>query len=130
MKKRSGSSRRFGNEGLRPQHRLLALAGLDQRQDQIIRGFPESAGVRRALAEGVDRGIERADAVERFAERVLNIGVARRGAGGIPEERQRGRVVSLSLEPNRACIGVPRRTRLGLPGCRSALRRRKRRGQR
>ena len=82
------------------------------------------------MAEGVNRGVERADSDERFAERVLDIGIVGRGAGRIPEERQRGRVIPLPLEPNRSCIGVPPGRALGLPGSRSDLLRRERRGQR
>jgi hypothetical protein len=59
----------------------------------------------------IDRGIERADALERFAETVLDDTVLRGEAGGLPEKRERRRGIAAPLEVDRAIVELTRARR-------------------
>ena len=77
--------RRFGQERFRPRHRLLAVASLHQRQNEVVGRLSEPGPFGERTAERIDRGVERADAVERLSECVLDIGIVGGNARGVPE---------------------------------------------
>jgi hypothetical protein len=67
-----------GDEGARLLQRLGTSPGLDQREYQVVGGLLRiRAGGQRPL-EGVDGGIERAQALERLAQPILHVGIERR----------------------------------------------------
>ena len=68
------------------------------RQDQVVRRFLKIRlrGKRSAIRR--DGAVERADSLQRFAERVLDLGIARRQARGFPQQRERPGIVGLLLQ--------------------------------
>ena len=89
----------------RPLDRLAAPSRLGQRQREIVVGSHELRPRRQSTLIGIDRRVQRADAVEGLSQAVLDVRVARRLAGGFPEQRQRGRMVTVFLELQGARVG-------------------------
>ncbi len=104
------------DECARSLHRLGALAGLDEREDQVVRGLAK----RRALGErapvGVDGRVERADALERLTQPILHVGIPRRESRRFPEKGERSGVVPPAFELDRAVVRLPGTSRRVLRG--------------
>ena len=107
-----GIPRRLGDEHARTCHGFGPLAGLDERQNQVVRRLPERGTLGERVPERVDGGVERANAFERLPKPVLDVGVARGEPRGFPEEREGRGVVALGFERDRAIVGLPRARRL------------------
>ena len=100
--------RRLGHEPPRLLHRFGAAPSLRQREDQVVRGLGQAGAGAPRLFERLHRRIERPQSRQRFAEPVLNLGVARRRTGRLPQKHQRRGLIAARLEGQRAGIRVTR----------------------
>ena len=102
---------RLSDERASALHRFGSLARLDEGENQVVDGLPKVRALGHRPAVRVDGGVERAHALERFAEPVLHVGITRREPGRLPQQREGAREIPARLQLDRPRVRVLRARR-------------------